>query len=159
MKMRGTFGSFLRLPPAARWLALEAALLLALARTLVLYVPLRHWRGRLDTSGGADRTLAVANARAVGRVVRGVARRLPFDARCLPRAMAAQWMLRRRRIASQLRFGVRRRTDGTIDLHAWLLVNGECVVGGWNLETYAPLPAFDGGAHAAGRPRHHRPAP
>ena len=158
MKPLGTLAAFWRLPPATRRMALEAAVLLALSRALVRYVPLRHWRSCLDTSAPPGRCATAAGSsgtesgsRAVGWVVRRVARRLPFDARCLPQAVAAQWMLRRRRIPSQLRLGARDGTGPDMEMHAWLLVDGEAVVGGENAETYTPLPPFDNRTPAPGR--------
>ena len=56
--------------------------------------------------------------------------------------MAAQWMLRRRGVPSRLVFGARRKAapGGGNDYHAWLTVDGKCVVGGWRAETYKPPP-------------------
>ena len=159
--------AFLRLPAATRALALEAAFALVLAKLLVGYVPMRFWRRSLDTapdsapappdregappSGNAGCGGAGGGARAqqgrrvpqrVGRVVGKVARRLPFSAPCLPQAMAAQWLLRRRGIPSRLAFGARRADspDGPLQFHAWLMAAGECVVGAHEIETYAPFP-------------------
>ena len=80
----------------------------------------------------------------VGRVVGKVVRHLPFRARCLPQAMAAQWMLRRRGVRSTLVFGVRRgiEQDRPLDFHAWLMVGEECVVGGGEIESYTAFPPF-----------------
>ena len=148
MKRRGAFGAFLRLPRATRRMAIEAALLLTLARLLVVFVSMRYWRAQLDMrprqvpSAVHQNEAALETAgRAVGRIVQRVARRLPFDAKCLPQAMASQWMLRRRRIASQLHLGARRRQDGTVALHAWLTVSGKCVAGGRHAESFEPLSA------------------
>ena len=78
-------------------------------------------------------------------MVRRVARHVPFPAVCLPQAMALQWMLRRRGVASRLFFGARRKAqDSGLDFHAWLTVGGECVIGAGEVETYAALPPFDG---------------
>ena len=168
---------FLRLPARKQALALEAALGLLLARLLVGHVPMRYWRGFLDTapessslperreppgpggrrvrtefpgveqlqSGRAgdhrDAPGRLGVPQRLGSLVRKVAIRLPFRAPCLPQAMAAQWMLRRRGIGSRLVFGVRRsRTpDCTMEYHAWLVVAGECVIGAEEVETYSPL--------------------
>ena len=148
--------SFLRAPPAVRRMALEATLLLALARALVLFVPMRHWRDRLDTSphpvAPASRAPArgsdpAATARTVGRLVERVAGRLPFDASCLSQAMASQWMLRHRGIGSKLQLGARRRADRTVAFHAWLTAAGVRVVGGPRAKTYAVLsPSGDPGS-------------
>ena len=166
--------TFVRAPVAAKAMALEAALLLLLARLLVAHVPMRHWRRWLVTTeepapaGGppADSHVAFSAGdpeepapagehlarvpqqrlpQRVARIVRRVARHVPFPAVCLPQAMALQWMLRRRGVASRLFFGARRKTqDSGLDFHAWLTVGGECVIGAGEVETYAALPPFDG---------------
>lgn len=84
-------------------------------------------------------------SRTVARVVRRVAGQPPFRAVCLPQAMAAQWMLRRRGMESRLFFGARRKAQGAgLEFHAWLNTAGECILGGGELETYTALPPFDG---------------
>ena len=131
---------------------LEAAALLGLARLLVKHVPMRHWRTWLttaDTPLATPRRLALAYT--VARTVRSVARRRPLNAVCLPQAMAGQWMLRRRGVASRLWFGVRKAAAtndsvakvAELEYHAWLTVNGKCVLGGGETETYSAMPPFD----------------
>jgi hypothetical protein len=77
---------------------------------------------RLDGNLGARR-----RARAV---VRGAAR-LPGGSRCLPRAMALQWLLARRGLGGVLHLGVRPgdRRGGLDDLHAWVTREGEVLIG------------------------------
>ncbi len=166
--------AFVRAPVATKAMALEAALFLLLARLLVAHVPMRRWRRWLvtaeepapadgppadshfafsagDPEGPTPAGEHLARApqrrlpRRVARIVRRAARHVPFPAVCLPQAMALQWMLRRRGVASRLIFGARRKTPRAgLDFHAWLTVGGECVIGGGEVETYAPLPPFDG---------------
>ena len=135
--------SWLRLSAPQRALSLEAAVWIALAWLLVVCrVPMRYWRRHLEevrgnAEGGGRRPLG----RAVGRMVRRVARRLPFEVLCLPKAMAAHWMLRRRGVSSRLWIGVRRAAPGSpLEYHAWLTVNGESVIGGRLAGEYVPLP-------------------
>ena len=116
---RTATGALLRASGPVRRMALEAVVLLALARALVSYVPMRRWRRHLNTEppaeghdGDAKAEADRALGREIGRVVRKVASCMPFRAVCLPQAMAAQWMLRRRRISSRLIFGVRRGEAG-----------------------------------------------
>ena len=165
--------AFTRAPVAVKAMALEAALFLLLAWLLVKYVPMRHWRHRLATaedpapaggppanphaaaslgdpeepepSGGSlPRTPERRLPRRAARVVRRVARHVPFPAVCLPQAMTLQWMLRRRGVKSGLVFGARRKAQDTgLDFHAWLTVGGECVIGGGEIGTYTALPPFD----------------
>ena len=135
--------AWLRLPPPKRALALEAAVWLTLARLLVRHVPMRYWCSYLEaaTGGGAGDGGRQSRGRAVGRLVRRVARRLPFEALCLPQAMAALWMLRLRGVSGRLWIGVRQMAPGRpLDYHAWLTVDGESVIGGRPARACAPLP-------------------
>ena len=102
-----------------------------------------------ERAGVPERIRSVRTARQVTRIVRKVADHAPFRAVCLPRAMAAQWMLRRRRIPSRLDFGTRRGEDGALEFHAWLSVAGETVMGGREARTYT---AFERPGEAARRP-------
>ncbi len=96
-------------------------------------------------SGEADKGSSSPNAkRKVGRIVGKVAHHLPFRIRCLPQAMAGQWMLRRRGVRSTLVFGVRRgeAKDRHLEFHAWLVAGGECVLGGAEVGSYTAFPPF-----------------
>ncbi|MFC3174977.1 lasso peptide biosynthesis B2 protein [Novosphingobium bradum] len=116
----------------------EAMVLLAAARVLVARVPFRRWRGWLGRAAppgaGADPAVDEAvglRARRVGRAVDQGARHLPGASKCLPRAMAAAWMLRRRNLPASVIFGVldsgRRGTPD--DLHAWVTCGGQTIAG------------------------------
>ncbi len=129
-----------------RWLVLEALVLLAVARFLVARMPLRRWRGMLGTlatqppavrPGPDDRRLA--------RAVERASQRLPGVSKCLPRAMALHWMLRRRARSSQLVIAVLpAAARGTIeDLHAWVETGGEILIGALD-EPFQPLARFGG---------------
>jgi len=113
-------------------LHLEAGVLMVLARLLVAYVPMRHWCGSLGRRQDVETpaiALTAPQRKRAGRVVRAVqrvARISPADFACLPKSMATQWMLRRRRVASRLVFGVGRdlQENGERPLHAWIEVEG-----------------------------------
>lgn len=150
---RPSLASFLRLPATTKALAVEAAAFLALARFLVVFVRLRRWRHRISTE---QEHLASVPALAwkVSWVVRRVADAVPFTAVCLQQAIAAQWMLRWRGIASQLTVGVRREAEASrtaagrdpaqrLSYHAWLQVGGECVVGCKEVGMYTAFPPFE----------------
>lgn len=143
-----TLRTFARLPAATRTQAVEASVLLLFARTLVACVPMRHWRDRLDTAPaavtGPDARIsdgALHTAGRLCRIVRKVALRAPFRAVCLPQAMAAQWMLRRRGIPSRVVFGTRRRAGSEFEFHAWLRVGPETILGGEDSVSWLPLEA------------------
>ena len=141
-----TLLAFVRLPPATRAQAIEASASLLFARALVAGVPMRRWRERVVTAPpgatGSDTEIsedALHRARGLCRIVRKVARRAPFRAVCLPQAMAAQWMLRRRGIPSHVVFGARRSGDAATEFHAWLQVGAEMVLGGKEQATWHPF--------------------
>ena len=140
--------AFARASAATRRMALEAAFFLLAARLLVAYAPGRRWRRWAAPAEGEaaaataprPRRPVLSSARPVsrriGRIVPKVAAGLPFKAACLPQALAARWMLRRRGVASRLCFGVRRPPGADLQLHAWLTADGEGVVGCREADTY-----------------------
>jgi len=127
----------------------EAALLLALARVLIGQVRLKHWRGTLGrvAPGSVTPSLTEAapgspQAQVQRRVVRAVLRgaeRLPGDTVCLPRAMAVQWMLKRRGLPSALVFGVLPdHASGDMHaLHAWVESGSRVLIGDDPTRSYA----------------------
>ena len=143
---------FGRAPPAKRLLATEAVLALLLARLLSWFLPVRWWlrfchaktEGIQEAEPGRRGDCGPGLPRRIGCIVAKVVRHLPFPMRCLPQAMAAHWMLRRRDIGSTLVFGARRSTDTThrFEYHVWLTVRGERVVGGGEVESYTAFPPF-----------------
>lgn len=74
-----------------------------------------------------------------GRLVNGLARRLPLDAACLVRSLAAWWLLRRDGVAAELRIGVA--TEPAFRAHAWLELFGEPITD--RPEAVADFAAFD----------------
>ena len=114
-------------------LYMEVAMGLVVAQVLIWLVPPKVWRGSLgsvicDNSVPAQ-TLSEATRKRGRRVARAVMRvsilsPIPFV--CLPKSIAMQWMLRRRRIPSTLVYGVSVELDemGQRPLHAWVEIEG-----------------------------------
>jgi hypothetical protein len=101
---------------------------LGLARLAVAVVPFGRWR---RTLGGQDEAQDLQAARQWAAHVERAAGRLPIAMRCLPRAVALSWMLRRRAIGHRVVIAVRpadRRADNDA-LHAWVEVAGKMVLG------------------------------
>ena len=71
-----------------------------------------------------------------------------MQALCLPRALAAQTMLRRRGIASKLCLGVTRE-GGALAAHAWVEVGQEMIVGGAAARASAGSPRSAGAREPA----------
>jgi Transglutaminase-like superfamily len=87
---------------------------------------------------------SAATARTIDRVhwaITAIAARAP-SATCLVQALAADALLRRRGIASQLRLGVRSGgpSSAPIEAHAWIECEGAVAIGDIeNLSAYQPL--------------------
>ena len=123
-----------------RALLIEAAIWLLLARVALLAVPFPTLARRLGafvpptdarvTLAGRDASSRDAQlAEEIGWATVRAARHVPFRAVCLPQAMAARIMLRRRGVASVLHFGAAKGRDRPIDAHAWLDAAGVEVTG------------------------------
>ena len=72
----------------------------------------------------------------------GSAARFVPDATCLPQALAAEAILRRRGHPADLRLGVSRGDDG-VEAHAWVESYGRVIVGDGDLDRLEPLEASD----------------
>ena len=124
----------------------ETILALAVARFVIKFVPFRHWRwtlGALDHAPDSNvktDDLKRARARSVGRWVQRTAAKMPFEAVCLPQAMACRWMLLRRGLASQVFLGAKKNDEvnGTV-FHAWVMHGDLCLTGQQEKGSYAVL--------------------
>ena len=119
----------------------EAAVMLLLARLAVRCVPPAHifawarWPPRRFCRFAADEMRWVAWA------VERVADDARMKSACLPRALAAQAMLRLRGISSRLCLGVARAGGETL-AHAWLEVGDDKIVGGAAAGAFTRLAEF-----------------
>jgi hypothetical protein len=121
---------------------LAAAAALLFAHLLVKTVSLARLRRLLDRPSTApgDRALDVEAARTIGRQVERAGMRLPIHTKCLPRAVAAMWLLSRHRLAGQLVIAVHRHDRaGEHAFHAWVEHAGEIVIGHCVRAEYAPV--------------------
>ena len=141
----------LRTPINRKAALLEAAAVLMLARLLKM-VPMRIY---LQACGGAmwdvDRALLPDQqhtACEVGKLVRRVARTLPFKAVCIEQTIAASLMLRWRDIPATAYIGVHRAPELRVanprgyNAHAWLKVGSHVIIGGPDVSDFVPLAKF-----------------
>lgn len=106
-------------------------LALSAARLMVAIVPFKLWRHRLGGPGSVGASQPAADPEGFAADVESAAIKLPFNTKCLPRAMALSWMLRSRGIGHCLVFAVRpAKLRGAEDqLHAWVEVSGNKILG------------------------------
>lgn len=147
-KQRQPLLNFLRASWRDQGRILEAMGWLALARGLIRFVPFRYWKKKLgrisaDQEHQAENQIGedqMAVAWSIGQAVRRAAAHAPFQAVCLPQAMAGRWMLNRRSIPNQLFIGARPNAGlEIVDLHAWLCVDDLCLTGQHERSEFKPF--------------------
>ena len=138
--IRRTMDSASRIGWRRRGLIAEAAAWLLIARLALLLAPFPMIARRLGAFvPPSDPRVAAAAARTTPdeaqiakevswAVIRGAAH-VPFRAVCLPQAMAARVMLKRRGVASAMHFGAGKGADKPLEAHAWLDAAGVKVTG------------------------------
>lgn len=135
---------FVRLPRPDRGALIEAALALGLSSLLIRTIGFSRIARRLGRHMAEGPTSAdpesMSDAARVRWAVDTAARVLPWKPVCLPQAIAATLMLRRRNIASTLYLGV----DPTrsLDAHAWVRVGEVTVTGGPVDQRFAVVSTF-----------------
>jgi Transglutaminase-like superfamily len=126
---------------AQRLLLVEAALFLALARLAILVIPFRRIVPWLERSPDAPQHDAVTIA-TVRQAVEIASRNVPWNAVCLPQAMACKAMLARRGQGSALHICAARGVGDGLMAHAWLVAGGEIVIGEDGSSEMTPLARF-----------------
>jgi transglutaminase superfamily protein len=110
-----------------------------LARRLGTFVPPAEARASVPAGSTPEQTRLAAE---IGWAVTRAARYVPFNAVCLPQAMAARVMLKRRGVASVMHFGAAKGTEKPLDAHAWLDAAGVEVTGYPVAKTFAEIACF-----------------
>ncbi len=111
-----------------------------LARHLGTFVPPADPRAVAVRAETAPDQMRLAED--IGWAVTRAARYVPFKAVCLPQAMAARVMLRRRGVSSVMHFGAAKGTEKPLDAHAWLDAAGVEVTGYPVAENFAEIACF-----------------
>ena len=136
MGVRSRLVRFVRIDKGRRRLLMEAGVCLLLARIVLKALPFSLVARGLGGFGApatgnpataSDRDAALA--RDVRWAVRHAVGHVPFQAVCLPQALAARIMLTRRRVGSVLHFGVTKVPSTGLVAHAWLDAAGVGVTG------------------------------
>ena len=123
----------------------EAAVMIVLARLAVRFIPPSRIFSWADRPPRRVNRFAGDEANWIAWAVQTVAAKPWINALCLPRALAALAMLRRRGIPSRLCLGVAREQSGLV-AHAWVEVGKQKIDTGAEKAGYARLAEF-GGVH------------
>jgi hypothetical protein len=146
MRLRRNFTILWRMSGSDWRLAAEAFVCLVVFRLAVWFVPFR----RLAAGMGDAMTESPAhNAEAqrgpaarIGWAVQGLGTRLPWMSQCLVQALAATWMLQRRRIPSTLYFGLAKDDSGELNAHAWVRSGARVLTGAQGRDTFTVVATF-----------------
>ena len=134
-------------------LVVEAVALPLLARLALIFVSLPRLARRLGAFVPPTDTRALQArdkssqeqaqfAEDIGWAATRAARYVPFNAVCLPQAMAARFMPKRRGVASVLHFGAGKGEDKPLDAHALLDAAGVEVTGYPIAKNFADIGCF-----------------
>jgi len=124
----------------------EAAVMLVLARLAVRFISPARVFAWADHPPRRIRRFASDEVGWISWAVESLAARPWINALCLPRALAAHAMLRRRGIASRLCLGVARDKD-EFAAHAWVEIGNNKLVGVSEAMAFTRLAAFGGSRH------------
>ncbi len=144
--MWGNLRRAAQIPGARRWLLGEALIALLIARAALAFLPFRRIAAWLGTAGAESPATAtseeIRTAQEVGWAVGAVARRVPWDGRCLAQALAATGMLRRRGLEGTVSFGASQGESARFDAHAWLRLGSCMVTGGQGHQRFKAFTTF-----------------
>jgi len=119
----------------------EAAVTLIVARLAARFISPARLFAWADRSPRHVRRFAADEAQWVSWAVDTIGAKPWMNALCLPRALAAHAMLRRRGIASSLCLGVARQ-DGAVTAHAWVEIGRHNLTDETGAEGFTRLAAF-----------------
>jgi hypothetical protein len=133
---------FITLTGSDRALLMRSVILIGVARLALWVLPFNVAR-RLLVRPGRARSAPFATTERIGWAI-SVGKRFVPKGDCLPQALAAESLLVRAGHPVELRVGVAKIADGSLDAHAWVESGGRLVVGDLTqgLSMYTPLPAL-----------------
>ncbi len=132
-----------------RLLMLEACLCLILARLMLLFWHFKRiaaWMGEplsaqyLAQEGSAEK--ASPSSKRVGAVINRASRRLPFHCTCFVKALAANMMLRRRKMNGTIYLGLKKDVKKNLLAHAWISCGDAILTGGECSSEFTVVAAF-----------------
>jgi hypothetical protein len=127
------FRRIVRTRPVDLALALEAGFMLTFFRIALSFLPMEKLTAWMSRAHLAEPSLSERRqAQLMRRIewsIDAVVRHAPLKFVCFPQCLAAYFMLRRRRIASKLFYGVTR-DDDQLKAHTWVKVGDRTIAGG-----------------------------
>lgn len=136
-----------RLPLDEKALFFEAVYFLGVARLTVRFIPFKRIAPTLGTliqqNDVSEETMTDAKALKIGQAIARAVRYMPWESVCLPQAIAAQRMLRRRGLEWSLYLGVAREDVGPgLKAHAWLRSGSSILCGAQGHQQFSVVSVF-----------------
>lgn len=123
---------FFKCPVAERHLLLKTWAILWSFRLALWILPFRYFKRFLENQEPRTEKISETDVIQVQRVVWAIqttSRHVPNGRNCLLKAISASYLLRRLGYPSELHIGVNRSDVGELDAHAWIVFNGEVIIG------------------------------
>ncbi|WP_109674116.1 lasso peptide biosynthesis B2 protein [Dyadobacter jejuensis] len=132
-KLAGYWQKWKDLSTFGKWYLLKAGVTLLVIKAGLTFLPFQTFRSRYSryTRGTAPERLTQEQIKEVARSINIMADHLPFQLLCLPRALAAKYLLRNEP-GLVLQIGVELDRVDSFEAHAWVERAGEIIIGDWN---------------------------
>ncbi|MGD8781905.1 MAG: lasso peptide biosynthesis B2 protein [Ignavibacteria bacterium] len=123
---------FLKLSPGEKWIFFEAYFLSVAISLLINLLPFKWLAKRLgrhmnETSFTIDPRLE-ETALKTGILIQKTVRFIPWNIKCLTRAVVGKFILKQKKIRSTLYLGVKK-DNAKMEAHAWLRVGNKIITG------------------------------
>ncbi len=144
-----SFASYYRrlkeMPWQDRLLLAETTATLAAASFAIRTLPFRKVVGAVARRPVRVEADHLASQKEIARThwaIEACARLLPWRIVCFQKGLAMQWMLRRRRVATLLHYGVAQDEQRGLTAHVWITYRGECIMGADEAPRHTCLATF-----------------
>ena len=149
MRFRRALSKWKNIDAEGRGLLIESGFLLIWASLLLLFMPFKIIASSIGKlidkapAGDGDSKVHPVSLR-IGWAVQAAARRMPWPAKCLAQALAAKWMLNRRRLPGLLYLGVAKNplAPKKLDAHAWVRSGDSVLTGEAGHERFTVVGVF-----------------
>lgn len=134
---------------------IEALILTGIVRFSILFIPFSKLARRIgkykeeSTKQLSDREKYIVYN--VAWSVVAIAKRTPWESKCLVKALTAQIMLKQRKISSTLYLGVSKDNEKKLKAHAWLRCGEDIITGDNEREGFTVVAKFANNAKVGGR--------
>ncbi len=139
-RWKRNLGKFRQLEWRDKKLLLRAVFWLAIARIMLIVIPLRRLLDNKDNVVVAEvEGLSPEFLQRVTYAISAAANHVPWRSDCFPQAIAARMLLKRDGYDSTMHIGVERIGDDMLNGHAWLTCGDSVVTGGSEVDRHIEL--------------------